>query len=131
MYTGDRGTILGQFLISTAVLLVLAPCITLILLIQLNALSFDESVQDEIALAQLRRILAVSEDADVSGHTMSFTYHCERNMLYETNGHLILTPGTQIFLSDIDSASFRRDGHEIRIVYSRSGKEYVRVLTHD
>ena len=128
MRRSDRGMILEQMVISVAVLLMLAPVINLILFLQLRMTAFDEEIQDEIALAQLRRILNVSEDIRSSGSHLTFRYHDEPQQLYTVNDHLILTPGTKIFLSQIDSASFRISGHETLITYTRNGHEETRVL---
>ena len=120
--------ILEQLLLSLAALMLLAPTINLILSLQLKMAAFDESVQDEIAISQLRRILNSAEDFQVSHAQLSFAYHEETCWLYCVNGHLILTPGTQIFLSEIDSAFFTQRGHEISVVWTRNHHEESRVI---
>ena len=128
MRRNDSGMILEQLLISIAVLLLLAPAVNLILYLELRMVAFDETVQDEIALSQLRRILNVSEEIQASGPQLTFCYHEEPQSLYVVNRHLILTPGTQIFLSEIDGAVFRNNGHETLITYTRSGHAETRTL---
>ena len=128
MRRSDSGMILEQMLISVAVLLMLAPVINLMLFLELRMAAFDEEIQDEIALAQLRRILNVSEEIQTSGSRLTFMYHGEPQQLYTVNSHLILTPGTQIFLSEIDSAAFRTSGNETLITYRRNGHEETRIL---
>ncbi len=128
MHRSESGMILEQFLLSLAALMLLAPTINLILSLQLKLAAFDESVQDEIAIAQLRRILNAAEDFHTGHAQLSFTYHEETCSLYCINDHLILTPGTQIFLSEIPSVSFRQAGHEITVVWTRNGHEEERII---
>ena len=128
MHRRESGMILEQLLLSVAVLMLLAPTINLILSLQMKMAAFDESIQEEIAVSQLRRILNASEDFHTSRAQLSFTYHEEECSLYCINRHLILTPGTQIFLSEIDSAVFTQNGHEIAVVWTRNHHEEKRVI---
>lgn len=91
---------------------------------------FREDIQDEIALCQLRHILIASEDFSVSSQEVHFTYHEEENVLRFVNRHLILSPGTQIFLSDISGIAFNATGDILKVKYFRDDRETERVLVH-
>ena len=91
---------------------------------------FSEEIQDEIALCQLRHILIVSDGFMVSPQEVRFVYHEEENVLRFVNRHLILSPGTQIFLSDISGIGFRESGGILMLKYTRDGRETERVLVH-
>ena len=93
-----------------------------------NALSFDPLLQDEIALAQLRRTLSMSYDYQINGNEVSFVYRLEEARLRLVNGNLIIQPGTQIFLTAVDSASFSLSGDVLILHYTREGNLYERAL---
>ena len=77
-------------------------------------------VQDEIALCQLRRILSHSHDMEVDAHQVSFIYHEEEARISLVNGSLILQPGTQIFLTELEQCTFSvSDG----VLYLHTGRE--------
>lgn len=93
-----------------------------------NEFQLRETIQDEIALSQLRHILNVSTNYEVQGHALAFDYHDDRCTLEQINDHLILKPGTQIFFSRIDQASFFEQNACIYIQYERKNNHYERIL---
>ncbi|MCH4013024.1 MAG: hypothetical protein LKE64_01640 [Solobacterium sp.] len=131
MCTDRRGFALSDLLttmICTAALVPIAvSCI--VLLPQLS--TFHEDVQDETALYQLRRIGMMAYDPAVSSDTLSFSYKDQDWQLSMVNRRLILQPGTQIFLSEIDSASFTIENGVIYCVYEREGKTRSTPLMHE
>lgn len=122
-----RGFILTELIIVLTGVMFLMPAAVSCLRVLMPAVAFREEVQDEIALTQLKHILIVSGDFQ-TGSSLSFIYHGEPYVLRTVNRHLILSPGTQIFLSEIDSASFEDRGGIITLIYERNGKEYIRPL---
>jgi|GEM_PF-226867 len=94
-----------------------------------SKIGFDyDEVNDEIALCQLREDLLISYDMEFSRNELRFTYEGKPFRLSSVNGMLILQPGTQIFLHDIDDLYFEKRGGMIYAVYRRKGKEYERIL---
>ncbi len=93
-------------------------------------LEFRQDVQDEAAAAQLRHILITGHDFSVMGDCLEFDLQGERVRLYPVNRNVILTPGTQIFFSMVDEASFSIRGSVIYIYLKRGEKEYERALVH-
>ncbi len=116
------------FVLSACLFLMPAAFTCLKLLIPLTG--FMEEIQDEIALCQLRHILIVSDSFTVTPQEVRFIYHEEENVLRFVNRHLILSPGTQIFLSDISGIGFSESGGLLILKYSRDGRETERVLVH-
>lgn len=125
-----RGSILAEYIISILIVITFIPLLILCIRINLSSLTFQEEAQDEIALAQLKKILNVGSSFEVSSNMIQFDYHDEKYRLYLVNDHLILTPGTQIFLSDIDSINFHLDQSYIYCTYKRKEYSQTRVLTH-
>ncbi len=129
-HRGRRGFMTGRLVFSLAVCLMMMPLTVTAMKVIGRQLVFREEVQDEIALAQLRRILITGDDYVCSRQEVTFLYHSATVRLYTVNRRVILTPGTQIFLSDIDSAYFYLDNGLLYISYSRMDRTYERVLIH-
>lgn len=91
-------------------------------------LQFDEELQDQIALAQLRRIFLLSYEIQPSSDEIRFIYQQKEWNLSFTNDHLVLSPGTQIFLSKIDSCSFCEVNECLYIYYTRGLEQYEKIL---
>ena len=124
-----RGSTLAEVLVVLLVVSVLIPVTVLCLKSFPPLLTFDEELQDQIALSQLRRILLLSYDLKYTYDELSFTYQeKERHLMYR-NDHLVMTPGTQIFLSAVDDAYFQFSDNAIYVCYQRGSKEYEKVLS--
>lgn len=124
------GSILVEALLSLLIALTTLPLILSCLFIHMKSIRFQENAQDEIAIAQLQHILNTSNKFNVSTNELSFHYHNETYRLYFVNHHLILSPGTQIFLSDIDTIQFFQDNNYIFCRYTRKNIIKESVLTH-
>lgn len=90
---------------------------------------FDyEQINDEIALNQLRQNLLIAYDMDVDSNKVSFTYKNKDFHLSLVNGNLLLQPGTQIYLSDIDDLYFEVKNGCVYVCYERNNKQYERII---
>lgn len=130
LFPRNHGYALSDLLVTMLLVSMLLPVCTgcIILLPQLTA--FTEDVQDETALYQLRRIGMMAYDPVCTSSSLTFTYRHKEWTLHMVNDHLILQPGTQIFLSAIDSASFTIENEVIYVVYTRQGKSRKAPLMH-
>ena len=63
-------------------------------------------VNDELCLYRLRRMLLIAYDTYTDERTMNFIYKDRDGQLSLINGRLLITPGYQMFLDDIDSMYF-------------------------
>lgn len=128
----NHGYIIEQLLISLAVCAFLIPVAASILAILIHSLSADYTAMDETAIAQLRHVIAVSDDFVCSGSELQFNHHGSRQRLHLVNGNLVLTsPGTQIFLTDLSELSFSEEGGVIYLQYAHPEKETIcRCLGH-
>ncbi|MBR2811098.1 MAG: hypothetical protein IKD69_06940 [Solobacterium sp.] len=128
MHRSRAGFVLSDFLAALCVVVLMVPLMTMCLGVLKGSLVFDERLQDEIALLQLRKILLISYDIEVSPQMLSFRYQARDMRLSLVNRRLIIQPGTQIFLSEIDGASFLEKDGMIEVIYSRGEQEYEKVL---
>ena len=83
---------------------------------------------DEIGINQLRLLLALSKDLKADIDKLTFKYKNEEMKLKQYKDKLILTPGYQVFLGNINSVYFKTDTC-VYLVYIRDGKQNERVLT--
>ena len=126
----NRGFLLEQFLIPLLTALMLVPLMTSCLGILGRSSGLSQDLQDEIALAQLRHVLIVSDEYAVSSYAVSCIYHDEPIRIEQVNRFLLVRPGTWIFLSDIDTCQFALENDCIVLYYSRKNSQFRRVLVH-
>jgi hypothetical protein len=89
-----------------------------------NVLKDRTPLQDQIALVQLRHYLAVAYDIELQPTMISFQRQHEEMRLRLVNQNLIIQPGTQIFLMDIESAMFYLENDSVILRYVRENQEY-------
>lgn len=129
MHSGrNSGIIMIDYLLSLFIVAVMCPLMVASIALINNRKQDAQAVQDEIAIAQLQRILIISEGYKIQGNELSFMNQNRAMYLRKVNGNLIIQPGTQIILVNIDDVSFKEEGNLITCTYSRKGKEYERVL---
>lgn len=124
----NSGMIMMDYLLSLFIAAMMCP----LMVASISLISYRktdvQSVQDEIAIAQLQRILIISDEYEIQENELAFMNQNRSMYLRKVNGNLIIQPGTQIILVDIDDVSFTEEGNLITCTYSRKGKEYERVL---
>ena len=89
-----------------------------------NVLKDKTPLQDQIALVQLRHYLAVAYDIELEPTTISFQRQQEEMRLRLVNQNLIIQPGTQIFLMNIENAMFYLEKDSVILRYVRDNQEY-------
>jgi len=125
------GFVIEQLLIVLIIVGLLVPITVSALKVAEKTLTFTEEIQDEIALSQLRKILMIGDEYQIRTDCLQFEYQGADSEISLVNRHLILQPGTQIFLSEIDNAAFlERDG-VIMMQYARGERHYERALVHE
>lgn len=82
---------------------------------------------NEMALMDLRRVMLLAYDIDVSDYEISFIYHNDNYTLRYLNNKLLLQPGSQMYLNGILDAYFTKENGSIYVNYiDENGKEYKR-----
>ena len=118
-----------ELLIALTVVLVIITPMNM-LLSNLHYLKYDslQTMEDEISLQQLRLYLANAEDIDIEDNCLLYNSLNEEKQLCLVNQKLISQPGTLVFISNIDSISFRMDSSTVYIKYCRKGVCYEKWL---
>lgn len=88
-----------------------------------------QSVQDEIAAMQLRRLFALAEDIEVSYAVVDLTYQKKRMSLHLSNDNVILSPGTQICFTNVEDCRFVTEDGILVIVIERENSSVEKVLS--
>ena len=95
-------------------------------------ITFDyNEINDELALMQLRELLLLAYDVNITSTSVDFIYKNKNFSLSLVNNKLILQPGTQIFLNDIDNLYFMKKDGCIYIDYERNDKTYESIIASE
>ena len=122
-----RGFIYTRALVALLITMSLLPLAVTVFRFTAD-LDFDyDLVNSELALMDLRRVLLLAYDLDVSAHELNFVYHDDNYSLKVINDKLILQPGTQIYLNGVDEVNFYRKNGCLYLSYkNKEGKEIER-----
>ena len=88
---------------------------------------YDE-VFDELSLMQLRESLLIAYDLEFTEDCLYFDLHNRDFTLSKVNDKLIMQPGTQIFLSDLQEMHFEVRNNVIYVCYEKDHLCYERVI---
>ncbi len=91
---------------------------------------YRDEFQDEISLAQLRRVMNVCYDKSIQSNQVSCRYKGETVKLTSNDNHLYLSPGTWIFLSNVDDVSFFEKNGMLFLTYKRENFTRKAVLSN-
>ena len=119
-----RGFALIEILICILIVCICIPITVQVLSIVRSVLKDKTPLQDQIALVQLRHYLAVAYDIELEPTTISFQRQQEEMRLRLVNQDLIIQPGTQIFLMNIENAMFYLEKDSVILRYVRDNHEY-------
>lgn len=128
MHRNRHGFIVMDYLLSLFIVALMCPLMVVSISLLLKQKTDIQTVQDEVAIAQLQRILLLSDDYAVSENEITFVNQNRQMYASLVNHNLIIQPGTQMFLIDVDSVSFIEENGLIKCRYARKNKEYERVL---
>ena len=122
-----RGFIHTRTIIALFITLSVLPLTLLVFRFVAN-MHFDYRLpSSEIAFMDLRRILLLAYDMDVSSDELNFIYHNDNYSLRLVNNKLILRPGTQIYIDGIEMVNFYTKNSSIYVYYiDEKGREYER-----
>lgn len=125
----NRGFIYTRTLVAIFVVLSILPLMISVFR-YVSLFEFDYNLtNNKLALMDLRRVLLLAYDIQIDDHELSFLYHNENYSLKLINNKLILRPGTQIYLNDIDEVNFYIKNNCLYISYlNTKGKRYEEVI---
>lgn len=124
MYRTRRGFISTRTIIALLITITILPIAVYVIGYASN-LSFNyEIINDEISLFQLRRILLIAYDVNNNGDCLNFIYHNDNYSLSLVNNRLVLEPGYQMFLDNVDQIEFYEVNNAIYLKYVKGSDEY-------
>ena len=119
-----KGFALVEVLVAILTVCICTPILVSVISLMRTSLKDRTSLQDQIALVQLRRYLAVAYDIELLPSSLTFQRQHEEMRLSVVNQNLIVQPGTQMFLMDIEAALFYLEGDSVMLRYVRNHHEY-------
>ena len=119
-----KGFALVEILVAILTVCICIPILVSVISLMHTSLKDRTSLQDQIALIQLRRYLAVAYDIELLPSSLTFQRQQEEMRLSVVNQNLIVQPGTQMFLMDIETALFYLEGDSVMLRYVRNQQEY-------
>lgn len=119
-----KGFALVEVLVAVLTVCICIPIMVSVISLMRTSLKDRTSLQDQITLVQLRRYLAVAYDIELLPSSLTFQRQHEEMRLSVVNQNLIVQPGTQMFLMDIEAALFYLEGDSVMLRYVRDNQEY-------
>ena len=119
-----NGFALVEVLVAILTVCICIPILVSVISLMRTSLKDRTSLQDQIALVQLRRYLAVAYDIELLPSSLTFQRQHEEMRLSVVNQNLIVQPGTQMFLMDIEAALFYLEEDSVMLRYVRNHQEY-------
>lgn len=119
-----KGFALVEVLVAILTVCICIPILVSVISIMRTSLKDRTSLQDQIALVQLRRYLAVAYNIELLPSSLTFQRQHEEMRLSVVNQNLIVQPGTQMFLMDIEAALFYLEEDSVMLRYVRNHQEY-------
>lgn len=119
-----KGFALVEVLVAVLTVCICIPIMVSVISLMRTSLKDKTSLQDQIALVQLRRYLAVAYDIELLPSSLTFQRQHEEMRLSVVNQNLIVQPGTQMFLMDIEAVLFYLEGDSVMLRYVRDNQEY-------
>ncbi len=101
-----RGFTLIELLVGLLAMSLLVPTMFQLFRILANKNYLAYNIQDEINLAQLRRVMNVCYEKNVTNDSIECIYENKQVILKVNQNFVYLTPGTWIFISNFDEARF-------------------------
>ena len=119
-----KGFALVEVLVAILTVCICIPILVSVISLMHTSLKDRTSLQDQIALVQLRRYLAVAYNIELLPSSLTFQRQHEEMRLSVVNQNLIVQPGTQMFLMDIEAALFYLEEDSVMLRYVRNHQEY-------
>lgn len=119
------GFILKDYLLSLVVMLILLPIIVSSLKVVADYHIYDERVQDELSITQLRNKLLIGKDFEIENDNLKYRIGQDEWQLRCNKDRLYLAPGYQLFIDHLDACAFNLNGSTIELIYQKHGVNYV------
>lgn len=107
--------------------------LTFLTIILANLVETDMSTyqrQNSIGILQLRQFLALSENIEIKENKLCMLYNNNTCCFYEQTNRLIKTPGTEIYLINVSSILFSKNGNNVEINFDEGQGIVKRVVAY-
>ncbi|MCI6272963.1 MAG: hypothetical protein MR601_08465 [Erysipelotrichaceae bacterium] len=91
---------------------------------------YEESLQDLIGLSQLSRYLILADEIKIENNCIHFKYLDKDMKVDVVNKNLIIQPGTQFVIVNIDYLNFYIENNLLYIEYKRNKNNFKMVITN-
>ncbi len=125
------GFMMMRLLLSLMICTVMLPIELAALNLLLKYPFYDSWMQDEISLAQLRRVLNVCYGKVTEGNTLICEYQGQRTEFRQVNGFLAASPGTWIFLDSVEEVNWEMENGFVKLSYCRGQERFERVMAFE
>ena len=120
----------GYTLLETLIALMISSLIFLSIYQIINMMSYirlyDQHLQDINGMLQLKQILNLGSNIEISSDQIEYDYNENHFTVNLINDRLIIQPGTNILILDINSVEFIEDDLGLVIIYQREDQTYHR-----
>lgn len=120
----------GYTLLETLIALMISSLIFLSIYQIINMMSYirlyDQHLQDINGVLQLKQILNLGSNIEISSDQIEYDYNENHFTVNLINDRLIIQPGTNILILDINSVEFIEDDLGLVIIYQREDQTYHR-----
>ncbi len=89
---------------------------------------YDQHLQDINGVLQLKQILNLGSNIEISSDQIEYDYNENHFTVNLINDRLIIQPGTNILILDINSVEFIEDDLGLVIIYQREDQTYHRKI---
>ena len=127
----NKGFILKEYLLSLIILMLLVNTINDVSKIVFNYGFTDYKIHDELMIYKLRKDLGVAYEFNINDNVLSFIHAKEPKYLYYSNSKLILGPGVNVILDNVNDLVFNYNNEYISIEYMKNNKKYHRNISYD
>ena len=91
---------------------------------------YEENLQDLIGLSQLSRYLILADEIKIENNCIHFKYLDKDMKVDVVNKNLIIQPGTQFVIVNIDYLNFYIENNLLYIEYKRNKNNFKMVITN-
>jgi prepilin-type N-terminal cleavage/methylation domain-containing protein len=120
----------GYTLLETMIALMISGLIFLCIYQVIQMMSYidfyDQRLQDINGLLQLKQALNLGSNIEVSSNEIEYDFKENHFTIGLINNRLIIQPGTNILILDIDNIEFIEDDQGLIIIYQRNDRIYHR-----
>lgn len=91
---------------------------------------YEENLQDLIGLSQLSRYLILADEIKIENNCIHFKYLDKDMKVDVVNKNLIIQPGTQFVIVNVDYLNFYIENNLLYIEYKRNKNNFKMVITN-